>query len=238
MLRINPLEGDDNLHDAVSYLIKIVFAQQKKHHPRSSPLIWVWVNVEGEAAKAIWATSTPQYGSWFSVDSNRLIQLHGWLMRNCFVALGDRVWQQVSGIPMGFSCSPLWCNMYLLYYETQFVQRLAKLGRTDLMAKFKHAYRYIDDLWWVNIGSLQEFLTPEQSRVPENPYWIYPLEVLEIKCEIKKFDPNQPFRGIHAHFMNLDIQLLQPEQALSEYTLYKYDKRRELPFSYTQYIMF
>jgi hypothetical protein len=114
--------------------------------------------------------------------------------------------------------------MYLLYYEAQFVQRLAKLGRIDLMAKFKHAYRYIDDLCWVNIGSPQEFLTPEQSRVPENPYW--------------KFDPNQPFRGIHAHFMNLDIQLLQPEQALSEYALCKYDKRRELPFSYTQYIMF
>jgi hypothetical protein len=102
-----PLEGDDNLHDAMTHLIKRGFAQQKKHLPRSSPLIWVRVNAEGEAAKAIWATSAPQYGSWFFVDANRLIQLHGWLMRNCFVALGDRVWQQVSGIPMGFSCSPL-----------------------------------------------------------------------------------------------------------------------------------
>jgi hypothetical protein len=34
-----------------------------------------------------------------------------WLTTNCFVRLGDRVWKQILGIPMRFSCSPLWCNL-------------------------------------------------------------------------------------------------------------------------------
>lgn len=187
-------------------------------------MIWIQVNSVGEAARAVWNTTAPGYGSWFGIDPARLIHLNGWLMRNCLVGLGDRVWQQVSGIPMGFACSPLWCNMYLLFYETRFIMRLVELGRCDLLEKFQHAYRYIDDLCWFNTGLPLQFLSPNQPRVPENPFWIYPLDVLEIKCEVQTFDSNQLTRGIHAYFMNMEIRLTHPEQDSSKYELCKYDK--------------
>ncbi len=31
-------------------------------------------------------------------------------MSNCHVLLGDRVWQQIFRIPMGFACSQLWVD--------------------------------------------------------------------------------------------------------------------------------
>jgi hypothetical protein len=233
-----PLEGDDNLPSAITGLIKIGFKQQKTLHPRSTPIIWVRVDQEGQAAKAVWGSKAPSYGSWFSINEERLIQLHTWLMCNCYVNLGDRVWHQVQGIPMGFACSPLWCNMYLIYYESQFILRLARLGRKDLMARFQYAYRYIDDLCWLNNGQPEQFLSPQQERNPNNPFWIYPLQVLEIKCEVTKYSDQGIRRGIEAHFMNMNITIHDHADATPNYLLCKYDKRRELPFSYTQYIVF
>lgn len=231
-----PLHGPDNLIDAVAFIIRTGFRQAKSGHPRASPLIWVRVNSEGSAAKATWSTSRPSQGDWFSVSAERLVLIHKWLMTSCYVNLGDRVWKQVLGIPMGFSCSPLWCNVYLLSYEIKFIQRLARLQRTDLLSKFHSAFRYIDDLCWINAGNPMEFLSPSQARTPDNPFWVYPLDMLEIKSEVDKFAANDPMRGIKAHFMNLEICLSEPLHGA--YETCKYDKRRALPFRYTQYIMY
>ena len=231
-----PLYGPDNLVDAIAHVIKLGFRQAKAAHARSSPVIWIRVDQDGKAARACWATSCPAYGNWFSLTEEKLINLHSWLMRNCYIALGDRVWLQQAGIPMGFSCSPLWCNTYLLYYEIGFIQRLAKLGRTDLMRKFQYAFRYIDDLCWLNTSSPLEFLSPLQERIASNPYWIYPLNVLEIKCEVSKYSEMDPLKGVLANFMNLQICVSETDSAA--YNIRKFDKRRTLPFSYTQYIKF
>lgn len=231
-----PLQGPDNLIDAISNIIKLGFRQAKHNHPRADPRIWIRVDSEGCAARATWATSCPSYGQWFSMTEEQLVERHKWLMLNCFVALGDRVWRQKLGIPMGFSCSPLWCNLYLLHYEISFIQRLARLGRTDLMSKFQSAFRYIDDLCWVNTGNPMDFLSPDQERIGSNPHWIYPLDVLQIKCEVSKYAEHDPTRGTQAHFMNMEIQVSELE--LGAYSTRKFDKRRALPFAYTQYIRF
>jgi len=231
------LEGEDNLTTTISHLIRVGFKEQAKSYPRATPKIWIRVDQEGQAARAKWTTSAPP-GNWFSLDQHRLINLHTWLMCNCFVNLGDRVWQQISGIPMDFACSPLWCNMYLLFYESQFVQRLARLNRPDLMTRFKHAYRYIDDLCLINNGMVGQFLSAEQPRILDNPFWIYSLQVLEIKTEITRYADSDPTRGISAHFMNLDIAITNLDPSPMNFQLYKYDKRRDLPFSYAQYIVF
>jgi hypothetical protein len=157
-------------------------------------------------------------------------------MNNCFITLGDRVWRQQTGIPMGFSCSPIWCNMYLLSYETKFIQRLACLGRQDLMTKFQHAFRYIDDLCLFNVMNPREFLSPVQLRTEQNPFWIYPLDVLEIKEETSKFSQLYPKRGIQAHFMNYEFQV--NELTPHEFNFSKFNKQRNLSFPYIQYIKY
>jgi hypothetical protein len=71
---------------------------------------------------------------------------------------------------MGFLCSPIWCNMYLLSYETMFIQRLASLECTDLMAKYQYTFCYIDDLCLFNVVNPRDFHSPDQPRTKENPY--------------------------------------------------------------------
>jgi hypothetical protein len=102
------------------------------------------------------------------------------------------------------------------------------------MAKFQHAYRYIDDVCLFSIQNPRDFLSPIQSRTEENPFWIYPLNVLEIKEETSTFSELVPTKGIAAHFMNIDLRVneLHPEL----YSFINFDKRWNLPFPYILYI--
>jgi hypothetical protein len=193
--------------------------------------LWVRIGPDGSPATARWNTHSPRYGTWCEFSQHKLLSFHEWLMKNCYLTLGDRVWQQCTRIPMGFSYSPIWCNMYLLSYEIQFIQRLAKLGRNDLLSKFKYAFRYIDDLCFINVHNPREFLSPDQPRTMDNPFWIYPLNVLEIKEETSSFSQTSPSKGIAAHFMNTEFQVNENDPLC--FSFRKFDKRRNLPFPYT-----
>jgi hypothetical protein len=137
---------------------------------------------------------------------------------------------------MGFFCSPLWCNLYFLQYEASFITRLARLGRTDLIKRFQHSFRYIDDLCILNNGDISQFLDPNADRVSTNPYWIYPLGIVEIKNEIDRFSATFPQRGTSAHFMNMHISIINEVDGV--FRTHKFDKRRNLPFEYSQFLQF
>jgi hypothetical protein len=211
-------------------MLRIGFREASLSHPIASNSLWVKINNEGTTTAARWSSTLPKCGKWTHIPQERLLTLHTWLMSHCFLLLGDRVWRQIKGIPMGFSCSPLWCNIYLMTYEVQFIQRLARLGWKDLLSKFQYAFRYIDDICWLNVGESQNFLSPTQPRTADNPYWIYPLEVLEIKPEVTAYTTDTPLHGISAHFMNVqfDLDLVQ----LHLFSLKKFDKWRALPFKF------
>ena len=231
-----PLQGPHNLLDVITFIINIAYKQATSEHPKVMTQLWVRFNQDGTPVLAKWATCQPSYGNWVALSLKRLLKLHEWLMKNCHIILGDRVWIQQTGIPMGFSCSPIWCNMYLLAYEIKFIQRLCRLGRHDLMAKFRFAFRYIDDLCFINTVNPRDFLSSEQTCSQDNPFWIYPLSILEIKEETSLFSPTDPSKGIQIHFMNLEVNVNESDSQL--YSFRKYDKRRSLPFNYTQYIKF
>jgi hypothetical protein len=176
-----PLQGHDNLLKAITFVTNLAFMQAVLAHPKATTSLWVRSGSDGAPAATRWATCHPQCGTWVGLSLKRILSLHEWLLNNCYLTLGDRVWKQSTGIPMDFSYSPIWCNIYLLSYETKFIQRLAKFGRADLLSKFKYAFHYIDDLCFINVGNPRDFLSPIQPRTEDNPYWIYPLDVLEIK---------------------------------------------------------
>ena len=231
-----PVNGQYTLFEAMEFITSLGVKNFKSKHPRSEPSIWFKTNTNGVTTKAIWASKCPTYDNWSQMSVTKFLTLHQWLTTNCYVRLGNRVWKQVLGIPMGFSCSPLWCNLYLMAYEIRFIQRLAALGRTDIMAQFAYAFRYIDDLCWINVGDAHKFLDPTQHKISSNPYWIYPLHILDIKPEVYGFSSINPSHGIHAHFMNILVSV--SDEISGAYTLQKFDKRRDLPFAYTQYIKF
>jgi hypothetical protein len=228
-----PLQGEDNLVNALSFILTKGYKEAATEHCKAKNRLWIRIAANGTPGAAKWGTSQPK-GVWFEMPIQRLLVLHEWLMTNCYVVLGDRVWRQSKGIPMGFACSPLWCNIYLLSYEVKFIQRLQTLGRMDIMEQFQHAFRYIDDICWLNVGNPQDFLSPLQPRTDTNPFWIYPLHILQIKPEVTAYDTRNPLRGISANFMNITLEINES----SEYMIRKHDKRRALPFPYTQFLKF
>ena len=94
----------------------------------------------------------------------------------------------------------------------------------------------MDDLYFINVQNPRDFLSLIQLRTQDNPYWIYPLNVLEIKEETTSFSLENPNKGICAHFMNMELQVNEANP--SQFSLRKFDKRQNLPFAYTQYIKF
>ena len=129
------------------------------------------------------------------------------LIRECYFTVGDKVFIQTIGIPMGIDPAPFWANLYLYKFENRFMESLRK---SDIAKsrKFHGCSRFIDDLVCLNDGG--EF---------ENSYEeIYPNE-LELKCEHHKIEK-------HATFLDLDIKISGEE------FIYKlFDKRDEFPFS-------
>lgn len=108
---------------------------------------------------------------------------------------------------MGFSCSPMWCNLYFMAYEICFISRLILLRRFDLLDIFEQAYRYNDDICVLNAPSIDKFLDPDQDRSSDNPWWIYPLGLMEIKPEITSTRFENPNWGIDVHFLSIRVMI-------------------------------
>ena len=67
-------------------------------------------------------------------------------IRNNYVLFSNRLYRQKIGIPMGSNFSPNMANLYLHFYESQFLSKNHEEGRN----RYKYTYRFIDDLISVN----------------------------------------------------------------------------------------
>ena len=58
-----------------------------------------------------------KYSKYFVFDINSLKKAVGHLIRNSHFAIGDQVFQQKIGIPIGSDPAPFFANLFLFYYE-------------------------------------------------------------------------------------------------------------------------
>merc|ERR1712030_14259 len=107
------------------------------------------------------------------------------LIRECYFTIGDGVFIQTIGIPMGIDPAPFWANLYLYKFENRFMESLRKSDITK-SRKFHGCSRFIDDLVCLN----------DRGEFKESFKDIYPNE-LELKTEREK----------HATFLDLDIKI-------------------------------
>ena len=126
------------------------------------------------------------------------------LISETYFTVGDILFRQNIGIPMGIDPAPFWANLYLYHYENNFMTKLIKTDRYRGF-KFKNCFRFIDDA--CNINDDGEF----QRSYAE----IYPKE-LQLKCE---------HQGTHATFLEIDITI---KDDIFVYKLF--DKRDDFPF--------
>ena len=129
-----------------------------------------------------------------------------YIIQNCYFAIGDHVFRQVIGIPMGSDPAPFFANLFLFYYEWQWIKK-AKKDNIVLARTFHNTFRYIDDLITIN-----------NNYFENNIRNIYPAE-LELKHEGDYGDNN------HANFLDLKIDIVN-----SQFHTSLYDKRDKFNF--------
>ena len=87
-----------------------------------------------------------------------------YLIDNIFVCVGNKVFKQSIGIPMGTDCAPLLANLYLFYFEYKFMKNLMK-NNFSKARSFTYLFRYIDDLLTINNpcfeNNVKEIYPPE-----------------------------------------------------------------------------
>ena len=127
-----------------------------------------------------------------------------YLIQKCYFSIGNLVFKQDIGIPMGIDPAPFWANLFLYHYESKFVQSLISAG-SDRAFKYHGVNRFIDDL--IAINDNNDFNNSFKN--------IYPPQ-LELKLE---------HSGLHATFLDLDITI---EDGIFVYKLF--DKRDKFPF--------
>ena len=64
-----PLQGEDNLLDAITFITNIAFKQASLLHPRCTTQLYMKIAPNGTPAIAKWATSLPQLGTWFALST-------------------------------------------------------------------------------------------------------------------------------------------------------------------------
>ena len=79
------------------------------------------------------------------------------LIDNLFVIFGGRVFQQTVGIPMGTNSVPLLADLFLYWYEADFIQEPLKKNEKKLARSFNFTFCYIDDVLSLNNSSCGDF---------------------------------------------------------------------------------
>src|SRR3982751_6633898 len=65
---------------------------------------------------ARWSNKREKNSDVTFVESETLIKMINWLVDNIYVIVGDKVFRQVIGIPMGTDCAPFLANLFLFSY--------------------------------------------------------------------------------------------------------------------------
>ena len=90
-----------------------------------------------------------------NVDKSTLIEWMEYLIDNVYVKVGNKVYRQTIGIPMGTDCAPQLANLFLFHYEYTYMKGLMK--KNLCVAKmFSDTVRYIDDLLTLNNTNFEE----------------------------------------------------------------------------------
>ena len=176
-----------SLIDILFKVIDFAFSAGKKKY----------LNVLGKTA--YW--SHKKNGS-FSMKSLKLAVR--FLISECHFTIGNLVFTQAIGIPMGIDPAPFWANLYLYHHEKEYMKSLIYTDKRKAN-RFHGIFRFIDDLCAINDSD--EFCNSFRE--------IYP-SALELKME---------HHGERATFLDLDIFI---KDNVFVYKLF--DKRDAFPF--------
>ena len=71
------------------------------------------------------------------------------------------VYQQIVDIPMGTNCAPLLADIFLYWYQRDFMSDLHKSKQRDLIDMFNVTSRYLDDIFTIDYSEFEKYI-PEK----------------------------------------------------------------------------
>ena len=115
---------------------------------------------------ASWVEDDTQASVVYTKESIR--EAVKYLLDECYFKLGDKLFRQKIGIPMGSDPAPAFANLFLFHYESTWLKTIKKTNNV-LARKFGQTFRYIDDLLALNDGgSFERFykdIYPEELQL-------------------------------------------------------------------------
>ena len=139
-----------------------------------------------------------------SFTKQQIKSLTSHLIKETYFQVGNLLFHQCIGIPMGIDPAPFWANLHLHVYESDFITSLISSDKGRAI-KFRYAIRFIDDE--CNLNDDGEFGRSYREIYPEE---------LDLKCE---------HHGTRATFLDLEIYICD---GIFVYRLF--DKRNDFPF--------
>ena len=135
---------------------------------------------------AYWSDIPTSSSLKHSINEEILVAHVEYLIDNIYVSIGNRVYRQCIGIPMGTDCAPLVPNLFLFYYEYKYMRNLIKMNLM-LAKKFSNTMRYIDDLLTLNNTSFHSAIDdiyPDELKLKKTSESSMSLSYLDIKIAI------------------------------------------------------
>ena len=119
---------------AIAALLNRVFSTQRRSHASNAPCYLSVRSAGRGSCSARWARASWGQNAWQRPADHRGVrhftadEIMGdlrFILGNTFMTVGDEVLQQVCGVPMGLSCSPMVSVMMLAWHEIQMLERMA-----------------------------------------------------------------------------------------------------------------
>lgn len=162
------------------------------------------------------ARTTNHSDSTHILSWDSLIELVGFLINNSHLKMGNSVYRQTHGIPMGTNCAPTLANLFLYYYESKYVSNLVDDGKVDEARTFHTTFRLIDDVLSLD--------NPHLNQAIEEPYELGGLYPRALTLE-------KTSKNNHTvEFVGMNIKTRGRRLCLSVY-----DKRKDFPFKVRRY---
>ena len=154
-----------------------------------------------------------------TVNKEIIFNMIDTIIDNAFFTFGTRVYRQSIGIPMGIDPAPQMANLYLYWYEYNFMEKLTK-ENYGVAKKFNHTRRFIDDLNTLNNDSKLEMHNAEGEIYPKEmvlnrenindekgTFLDLSEEIIDNKIRIKLYDKREDYKFEIVNYPHLDSNI-------------------------------
>ena len=157
------------------------------------------------------ATFSDKKGTFISITQQDIVTIVDFLINNCFIIHGGKVYKEVVGIPTGTNCASDLANIFLHVFEKRKVRKLVEEENEEDIVMLGDNFRYQDDLISFAGGA-------DNENVIFNTY---PNEMV-----IK----NTNVTANHTTYLDLDIKVID-----NKYVFNSFDKRNKFNFQIVNY---